>query len=64
MKKYPCAVQFKRQKILKYKVNSLAPGAFDYSLNLVNVKLISTINILSTLCAIAIRRMPQHLNDH
>ena len=26
-------------------INSLAPGGFDYSLNLVNFKLISTINV-------------------
>ena len=34
-------------------VNSLAPGRFDYSLKLVNLKLISTINILSIFCEIA-----------
>ena len=44
--------------------NSLAPGGFDHSLKLVNFKLISTINILSIFCEIAIRWMPQHLTDH
>ena len=44
-------------------LNSLA-GGFDYSLKLVNSKLISTINILSIFCEIAIRGMPQHLTDH
>ena len=32
---------------------SLAPGGFDYSLKLVNFKLISTMNILSIFCKIA-----------
>ena len=45
-------------------INSLAPGRFDYSLKLVNFKLISTINIFSIFCQIAIRLMPQHLTDH
>ena len=45
-------------------VNSLAPGGFDYSLKLVNFKLISMINILSIFCEIAIRWMRQHLTDH
>ena len=45
-------------------VNSLAPGRFDCSLKWVNLKLISTINILSIICEIAIRWMPQHLTDH
>ena len=46
-------------------VNSLAPGGFDYSLQfeLVNCKLISTINILGIFREIAIRWMP-HLTDH
>ena len=35
-------------------INSLAPGGFDYSLKLVNFKLISAINISSVLCEIAI----------
>ena len=43
-------------------INSLAPGGFDYSLKLVNFKLISTINILSIFYEIAIR--PQYLTDH
>ena len=43
---------------------SLAPGRFDFSLKLVNFKLISTINILSIFCEIAIRWMLQHLTDH
>ena len=43
------------------RVNSLAPGGFDYSLKIVNFKFISKINILSIFCEIAIRRMPQHL---
>ena len=45
-------------------VNSLAPGGFDYSLKLVNFKLISTINNLNIFCEIAIRWMPKHLSDH
>ena len=45
-------------------VNSLAPGGFDYGLKLVNFKLISTINVLSIFCEIAIRWMPQHPTDH
>ena len=45
-------------------VNSLAPGEFDYSLQLVNYKLISMINILSIFCAIVIRWMLQQLTDH
>ena len=44
--------------------NSLAPEGFEYSLKLINFKLISTINILSIFCEIAIRWMPQHLTDH
>ena len=47
-----------------FSFNSLAPGGFDYSLKLVNFKLISTINILSIFCEIAIRWMPQYLTDH
>ena len=50
--------------ILWYHINSLTPGGFDYSLKLVNFKLISLINILSIFCEIAIRWMPQHLTDH
>ena len=46
------------------RINSLAPGGFDYSLKLVNFKLISTINIWSIFCEIAIRWMPQHPTDH
>ena len=45
-------------------INSLAPGRFDYSLKLVNFKLISMINILSIFCEIAIRSVPQYLTDH
>ena len=45
-------------------INLLAPGGFDYTLKLVNFKLISTINILSIFCEIAIRWMPQHLTEH
>ena len=45
-------------------LNSLPPGGFHYSLKLVNVKLISTINIWSIFCEIAIRWMPQYLTDH
>ena len=33
-----------------YDINSLAPGGFDYSLNLINFKLISMIDILNILC--------------
>ena len=44
--------------------NSLAPGRFDYSLKLVNFKLISMVNILNVFCEIAIRSMPQYLTDH
>ena len=39
-------------------LNSLAPGGFDFSLKLVNFKLISMINISSIFCEIAIRWMP------
>ena len=42
----------------KHILNSLAPGGFDYSLKLVNFKLISTINVLSIFCEIAVRWMP------
>ena len=45
-------------------VNSMAPGGFDYSLKLVNFKLISTINIWNIFCKTAIRWMPQYLTDH
>ena len=45
-------------------INSLAPGGFNYSLKLVNFKLISMINISSIFYEIAIRWMPQHLPDH
>ena len=45
-------------------VNSLAPGRFGYSIKLLNSKLISTFNILSIFCEIAIRWMPQHPTDH
>ena len=48
----------------KTAVNSLAPGWFYCSPKFVNFKLISTINILSILCKIAIRWMPQYLTDH
>ena len=44
--------------------NSLAPGGFDYNLKLVNFKLISTINIWSIFCEIAVRWMQQYLTDH
>ena len=44
-------------------INSLAPVGFDYSLKLVNFKLISMINIFSIFCVIAIRCMPQYLTD-
>ena len=40
--------------------NSLAPGAFDYGLKLLNFKFITTINFLSIFCEIAVRWMPQH----
>ena len=39
-------------------------GGFDYSLKLVNFKLISTIDMLSIFCEIANRWIPQHLTDH
>ena len=45
-------------------LNSLAPGEFDYSLKLVNLKLILTINIWSIFCEIAIRWMPKYVTDH
>ena len=48
----------------QYHVNSLAPGGFDYSLKLVNFKLISMINILNFFCETAIRWMTQNLADH
>ena len=38
--------------------DSFTPGGFDYSLKLVNFKLISTINILSIFCEIDIRWIP------
>ena len=53
-----CAMLFKPQWF-----NSLAPRGFDYSVKLVNFKLISTMNISSIFCEIAIRWMPQHLTD-
>ena len=45
-------------------INSLAPGEFDFSLKLVNFKLISMINVLSIFCEIAIRWIPKHLTDY
>ena len=45
-------------------INSLPPGGFDYSLKLVNFKIISIINILSIFCEIVIRWMPQHLTAY
>ena len=45
-------------------VNSLTPGGFDYSLKLVNFKLISMINVWSIFCEIGIIWMPQDLTDH
>ena len=39
----------------------IGPWGFDYSLKLVNFKLISMIN---NFCEVAIRWMPQHLTDH
>ena len=45
-------------------VNSLAPGRYGYSLKLANFQLISTVNILSIVCEIAMRWMPQHITDH
>ena len=53
----PCIIRVIR-------LNSLAPGGFDYSLKLTNFKLISTLNILSIFCEIAVRWMPQHPTDH
>ena len=44
--------------------NSWVPGGIDYSLKLVNFKLILTINFISIFCEIALRWMPQHLTDH
>ena len=44
-------------------LNSLAPGAFDYSLKLINFKPISTIIILIIFCEIIIRWMPHDLTD-
>ena len=56
----------KKREVFEWVIgfNSLAPGGFDYSLKLVNFKLIFTINILSIFCEIAIRWMPKHLTDH
>ena len=45
-------------------LNSVLAGKFDYSLKLVNFKLISMINILSIFCEIAIKSMPRYLTDH
>ena len=45
-------------------INSLAPGGFDYSLKLVNFKLISTMNIWGIFCEMAIRWMSQNFTDH
>ena len=56
-------VQVRKNKVHN-KINSLAPGGFDYSLKLANFKLISTINVWSIFCEIAIRWMPQPVNDH
>ena len=50
--------------IKRIQFNSLAPGGFDYSLKLVNFKLISMIDILSISLEITIRWMPQHLTEH
>ena len=47
-----------------FNFTSLAPGGCDYSLKFVNVKFISTINILDIFCEIAIRLMPKYLTDH
>ena len=44
--------------------NSLASVRFEHSLKLINFKLISTINILSILCEIAIRWGPKYLTGH
>ena len=44
--------------------NSLAPGIFDYSLKIVNFKLIWMINIFDIFCEIAYRLMPRDLTDH
>ena len=46
------------------RVNSLAPGKFDYSLKLLNFKLISMKNISSIFYEITIRWVLQHLTDH
>ena len=43
--------------------NSLAPGGYDYTIKLVNFKVISMINILSIFCEIALRWMPQNLTN-
>ena len=53
-----------RRRLKPLNLKSLAPGGFDFSVKLVNFKLISTINILNIFCHIAIRWMPQHLTDH
>ena len=42
----------------------IGPWGFDYSVKVVNFKLISMINVLSIFCEIAIRWMPQHRTDH
>ena len=44
--------------------NSLVAGGLDYSLKLINFKLITMINILSIFCEIAIMCMSQHLTNH
>ena len=45
-------------------INSLDPEGFYYSLQLINFKLISMMNMSSIFYQIAIRWMPQHLTDH
>ena len=58
------ALHYQSLKHGEIEINSLAPRGFDYSLKLVNFKLISTINILSISCEIAIRWISQYLTDH
>ena len=57
-------IQISQNFVPMVHLTPLAPGGFDNCPKLVNFKLISTINIWSISCEIAIRWLPQHLTDH
>ena len=58
------ALHYQSLKHGEIEINSLAPEGFEYSLKLLHFKFISTVNIISIFCEIAIRWMRQYLTYH